>query len=720
VRNALYSQDPRSILSMSEHMPTAIVGCLLDVSGSMRRSLESGHIGNEASSQFSAVVRAALKLAKAEQQRDGTAHMFVGAFGVTQQGNNPPVVDLCGVIEALDDERPAHQALIDLANENAVRHVTEYIRAKLTANQARVLHAYLKRHESRIADFVNKIPDEATHERFQNISNAADRGMGAVCLGLCAYLGLISAPITVPLAMYAHSKKEKAKNDAVDNSDALKMARQICDDWLSDFTELKPLRVGKVICLLERLQEQVRVDELRRQDPTSMDTLGGTIRQYIYGSTPMRQALEESLNTFRQKPTITRKVLFIVSDGRSTDGDPAGAAQGLKEEGVTLATVYLTSNNTGTSRQLFDEVCDGWSEGQRTLFNMATKIPATTHPVPVLLSLGWRIPSSGRCAMYASICSGVVLEELCSLLLKARFGSTDVLLDMLGRFHLDSYVNDGQIRTWTNPLDQRQSRTCYAHAIAATVHMALLRIVGREGGYPTIPEIRDRILAEFPPNENGRDSRTVLEAATTWYHPLRFREVDVRGARQAVLKRRPVLTTFRLSESGWQRFHDHFTRDESRTTILRREAMEDFRWGSSDGGHAVVLTGCDPTSLTFLNSWGNQWGNKGSFCIENETVLAFNNFPPRFYDIYWLLSELSDEEEAAYADANDKAFRKFASRYQSILELHAQCPRCDQSAPIADFRGDIREAVCPNCGDDFAPDPSHLLQALYARNGLGK
>ncbi|KAK2756629.1 hypothetical protein CKAH01_17137 [Colletotrichum kahawae] len=72
----------------------------------------------------------------------------------------------------------------------------------------------------------------------------------------------------------------------------------------------------------------------------------------------------------------------------------------------------------------------------------------------------------------------------------------------------------------------------------------------------------------------------------------------------------------------------------------------------SKGGHAVVLTDYSPNSLTFLNSWGAQWGNDGSFSVEDHTVLELDGpskkYPVQFYDVYWLESDLATTERQAY------------------------------------------------------------------------
>jgi hypothetical protein len=66
----------------------------------------------------------------------------------------------------------------------------------------------------------------------------------------------------------------------------------------------------------------------------------------------------------------------------------------------------------------------------------------------------------------------------------------------------------------------------------------------------------------------------VLQQAIGWYRPLRFRRVDEDGARQAVLQRRPVLSTFYLSGPGWEAFGRHFSNNDTRTAVLSYATME--------------------------------------------------------------------------------------------------------------------------------------------------
>lgn len=717
---------------MVEESPSALIGCLLDVSYSMRNALEAGRSDKKAVERFRAVLSAALKLAKVEQQREPRALMFVGAFGLSD--TRYCIVDLCGVVEALvgesaADTRNGHRLLIQLANQHKQEHIADYIKTKFTDGEARVLHAYLSRHDERTQEFVNAIPPPNRISTLKNTRHAgtgtAAATAGALAIACSGPFAILTAPVAIATAGYLANKGGKSmEEDAVEKSEAIQLARQICKDWLLDYTELKPRPVGDVVHLLQKLEARYKSeDEARaRNSESKSDTILDTMRKYMYGGTPMRKALQLSLDVFRKHTSPERQVLLLVSDGLSTDGDPQSFADQLKREKVTMATVYLTEAREAPPRELYDRADGSWGEGPRKLFAMAGRIAGATHPIPVFASMGWKVPSSGECALFAVVSSATALDEFCSMLLSARFGSADALLNTVGRFKLDRFVNDAYIRTCNDPSDQERTSACYAHATAAVVHMALLRIERRDGGCPSIETIRERILQEFPPGESGQPTELVLKEACKWYRPLRFQVVDEDSARQAVLRRRPVLATYCLSKSGWDTFCHFFSETGTSQGILSRAQMQRFRSQPDGGGHAVVLVGCDPRSLTFLNSWGNQWGNNGSFSVEDSTTLGIDaserKSRMRFYDVFWVEGDLTDDERRAYQRKVDRDVRSQASKYPGIFEIESCCPLCSCNSSIVEFRGNIRQAICPKCNRTFTPEPGHLAQALYARAGL--
>jgi len=699
---------------------TSVIGCLLDVSASMQATLETGSGDQRAVERLRAVIRAAIQLARAEQKHDPDAVLFVGVFGLDTQQGCPASIDLCSAIEGAlagdgtDEGLDGHQLLIRLANRRNRAHIKRYIQTNLKEHEARIIHSYLQRHPDAIDAFAAAIPDsDAAAFGIGAAQNAADFGSFLGFNGLSEFM-----------------------DRQTEDSDAMRMARRICKEWLNDYAQFTPRKIDAVVRLLEKMDAQMD-NGLGGRRTTLLDDL----RSYMYGNTPMRESITKASVVFAGRTASRQQVLVLISDGQSTDGDPTPVATQLKSRGVDVATIFLTNQSHYAQKRLYDTPAQNWDSGQRTLFNMASRVSGAAHPIPVLTSLGWVVPSSGECGLYAAVCSTDALEEFCIMLLSARFGSADALLDILGKVNTDSFVNDEHVSVCRNPSNQGDEGVCYAHAVAAAAHMALIRIVDREGGgCPSIATIRNRILQSFPARPGGQSTIRALAEVARWYRPLRFNEVDEGGARQAILRRRPVLTTFRLSKAGWKVFAQHFGQSSHRGRDCRIETLTLAKMqqqqqqqqqqliqnrpgdGDDGGGHAVVLTGCDPQSLVFLNSWNDTWGNHGSFSVENARVLAR---PPdvvaaRFFDVFWFEGDLTPGERAAYDRKADAAVQGHAAEHPSLFGFESVCPLCRVASPIASFTGSIRRAVCPRCRRSFAPEPGQLVRALYIKAGLGE
>ena len=132
------------------------------------------------------------------------------------------------------------------------------------------------------------------------------------------------------------------------------------------------------------------------------------------------------------------------------------------------------------------------------------------------------------------------------------------------------------------------------------------------------------------------------------------------------------------------------------------------------GGHAVVLMRCSPIGLTFMNSWGKEFANGGFFNVQKEEVL--HNM--KFYDVYWLESDLTPNEKRAYGREYSKKCREIAQKYPSILNLHFNCPKCHVMSLMKEFIGHILEAECPKCHRSFIPTNEQFMQCLYIKSQM--
>ena len=97
--------------------------------------------------------------------------------------------------------------------------------------------------------------------------------------------------------------------------------------------------------------------------------------------------------------------------------------------------------------------------------------------------------------------------------------------------------------------NKQRGKTCYANAIAATYHLTMRQIVGREGGVPKFKSILDDLVEKY--GSSGSNAKFVIDRTCRDYR-LQFKEIKENGARHAINQRHPVVATFTLDH--WSEF----------------------------------------------------------------------------------------------------------------------------------------------------------------------
>ena len=290
----------------------------------------------------------------------------------------------------------------------------------------------------------------------------------------------------------------------------------------------------------------------------------------------MKKALEHAKEIF-DRATVDQKVLFILSDGSSADGDPFPIAEELRKSNVTIITCFLTSNPITQSKRLLYTKDPAWKdprwdEGVLKLFDMSSNVHNTEIPVTYFIDAKWELPTEGESRLFLQANSLDIVEEFVDIVsTHIKEGRcVDAVATILATVSVATYINVANSEFEPN---KQRGKTCYANAIAAVYHLAMRRIVGREGGVPEFSSILQTLADKYA---SKADTKRVLIETCKNYR-LHFTELnrnvriaDEIGARNALNQRRPVVATFFLDR--WLEF-SKFYRDNPKGILEAKDLV---------------------------------------------------------------------------------------------------------------------------------------------------
>ena len=455
-----------------------------------------------------------------------------------------------------------HKFLIEFAKHKNAPHAIPWIKEKLPdQKKAGILWEVLKDDDELTKRFIDLIPPEGTYEKVQTASNAGKAVSSVGTVGVIA--GVVLFPFLGPGSLLfaagsavAGAGGHVAKNEInrrADDHEALKLARESVDEEinklktiLEKIQKLKPHSAKYVSNLLDGV-----LQENKKASSSRVHEIIDSLKPYIYGGTPMVKALREAREIFGCNKDINPKVLFILSDGCATDGNPT---RELQDSNVIIVTCYFTSEPVSNPKCLVNEEDPSWSKGARVLYQMSSTMANTKEPITHLVDYGWKLALSGESRLFVRANSLDVVEEFCKVAVSHLTHDVDALVHMLGRVSLATYINRENDRF---EAQQQIGATCYANAIAAVFHLAMHRIVDREGGIPDFKKIRGRIIREY--GKEGANTEMVIANVCPEYR-LRYRKVDENGARQAINERRPVVVRFSWKGKQEEMFEKFYKR----------------------------------------------------------------------------------------------------------------------------------------------------------------
>ena len=215
--------------------------------------------------------------------------------------------------------------------------------------------------------------------------------------------------------------------------------------------------------------------------------------------------------------------------------------------------------------------------------------------------------------------------------------------------------------------------TCWANAYSAAIFLTNKRILGKK--IESFEIYRENLL-KYASNINtdGGDINNPKVKEFFDRQRLHYNEIKTEEeARKIVMKGRFLVFRFFLKEKQWTNF-SNFGFNNKRGILTEDILNKGCENDTNPGGHAIVLIEVARGYLRFLNSWGSNWGDKGTFKVEKASILKPINtsdtwYNPTFYHIYYYENELTNEEKSFYVN-NNKLIREVTYNYRNMSIEH--------------------------------------------------
>lgn len=705
-------------------MPS-LIGILLDVSGSMRLSVGDG-IDEKGGTWARSIFEVISNFIKHDVSSDN--HVFAIGFGANRPGVE--IFDIIGTLQQLRSqglpEQPAtndHIKMIfdtlETAGARTIRKwaEVEVVRSVLTDYMAVLFLKKFQSDQAFLQKFVQEILPPACRDWPED-----DQALGKVAL--CAGLGLaaggvtlLAGPVAVAAAGVALYNLKGVFPEAAGSAYAWGMTKfkKATKEDVEEVVEKAKPHLAEELKKVEKdsifnVQDASDVvhgyvDEKELSEERSGELLR-SVEPYIYGGTPLYQAIERATEMFEKnasKFSNHKKLLFVMSDGEPGDGAATDDTRVDRvrsrlenKAGVTVISCFITESKETDPRRLYSEMKPDWDEAAKFMFRLSSKLPTQSLPRTCFVKRGWSIEIiNNETRLFLQVNHSDHMREACQVA-REVVCSQDVLSELLVSVNLDVHINQ-TLEGYKAKKKKQDGETCYANAAATVLHLAMSRILGRQGGYPKFKKLRQELIDCS--NRKGTTSTLyVLQEICPKYH-LRCKKVHLKGAMEAITSSRPVVARFRLTEYEWDRFEDFFKSNPEGILTKKEIDITARPPKAPTEGHAVVLTSFNSECLRLLNSWGHEWADKGFFKVQNADVLGLD-----FIDVFWEEEDLTAEEKAYCKNHASEVAKTLTGLLPSLQRAEYTCPNidCKMTSPVAEFTGTLLRAKCPRCEHEFS------------------
>ena len=283
---------------------------------------------------------------------------------------------------------------------------------------------------------------------------------------------------------------------------------------------------------------------------------------------------------------------------------------------------------------------------------------------------GWEINYTKKSRLFIQANDIKIFEEFLDIL-NSFINGENFLGNMISTIefyeNIKNYIKDHRIN------EEQKGPICWCHALAKVIEYASHRIYRgkykNKYPYAIFTELRDNLIKEFfeGNGKTNEEMMKILDQILPNYY-LRYSgyyKIQEENVKKALMKGRPLVYTYKFTAMQNANFQQFFR--ENKTGILTKEILNrNIPYNSykryNEGGHAVILIEYNEDGFVLLNSWGEDFGDKGKFRIKNLDVLA----NPFIIDVYVDKNNLPDELKREWKEYSQENERIFKNKYFEI------------------------------------------------------
>ena len=232
--------------------------------------------------------------------------------------------------------------------------------------------------------------------------------------------------------------------------------------------------------------------------------------------------------------------------------------------------------------------------------------------------------------------------------------------------------------------NQQFAGECWLYSICQIIQYSNSRILGRK--LEDFESIYNKIANLFSKKGKTNENMEIIMDKIFPKYGLyyeRQQNKNIYELREIFKKGIKCLLTFNWNNKQWHNFSDYY-QDKSieqenkllTLDILNKPIYENIIEPDNREGHSVILFDIDyDDNYIIVNSWGEEWGNKGTFKAKKE---CFQD-TQAIYSVYWREDELTPEEKQAWNDFPEVIIN-LLNEMKTI-----RCPICKRCARIEQY-----------------------------------